>query len=163
MSGQPARGYTWPPFAPGHTLTLAHGARSPRTVQPLADRYAGALAESAPWTAAPAFAGAVASWAWGEAQAALLRAWLDEHALLDDDGRERPAAEQLAKVEGRLVKLRDALGLTPRALGQLLASAASVASTTADVEGLDALRATGRRLLAARPDPGDAGEVAASG
>jgi hypothetical protein len=31
-----ARGYSWPPFEPGHTLSTRHGAYSPRRVEPLA-------------------------------------------------------------------------------------------------------------------------------
>jgi hypothetical protein len=146
--GGPRRGYSWPPFQPGHTLSLKHGATSPRVLQPVADRLAAGLGEVAPWTSARAFAGAVASWAWAEAQAHVLRAWLDEHGLVDDDGQPRGAAGMLERVEVRLVGLRDRLGLTPLALGKLLATLSQVDGEKGQ-EGLEALRAAGAELRAA--------------
>lgn len=155
----PARGYSWAPFAPGNEVTLRHGAHSPRTIQPLAELFASSLLEVAPWAASPAFAGAVQSWAWAEAQAQVLRAWITEHDLVDvgEDGATEPAAfRMLDRVEGRLAKLREGLGLTPLSLGKLMAAAATVAAATGDTESLRALHDEGRRILASRitePDP----------
>lgn len=149
----------WPgdrrgPWLPGntvaHTAALTHGARSARELQPVAAVLAAELVASARWTASEAFATTVASWAYSEAQLLRLRGYLDEHGLLDDDGEERPAARLLDRVEGRLAKLRDQLGLTPAALGKLLATAASVAGATGDAESLTSLQAEGRRILASR-------------
>lgn len=152
---RPPRGYTWAPFAPGHELSTTHGARSDRKVQPLAEHYAGTLATTAPWVATPAFAGTVASWAWAEGQAHLLRAYVDEHGHFDAEGEERSAVRTLDRVEGRLAKLRDQLGLNPTALSKLLATAAATAQVTGDYASVAAIQAEGRRLLAARlvPDP----------
>ncbi len=149
---EPARGYSWPPFEPGNFVAEHHGARSNRRVQPIAERLAGGLAVIAPWTASPSFAGAVASWAWAEAQVLLLRRHIDEVGLIDGDGPP-PALASLDKVESRLLKLRDSLGLTPLSLGRLLSSAASVASATHDGASLDALKNEGKRILAARTEP----------
>jgi hypothetical protein len=148
-SGIPASGrqpYSWPPFP------VQHGAKSPKKVQPIADLLAAQVIVEAPWTAAPAFAATVASWAYGEGQAVLLRRYLDEHGVLDDDGSPRPAAGMLGKIESRLIRLRSELGLTPQSLGNLLRAAASVASATNDERTLEALRAEGARILRARPE-----------
>lgn len=99
----------------------------------------------APWTSAAAFTGTVASWAWAEAQAHVLRAWLDQHGLVDAEGQPRPAAGMLERVEGRLGNLRAQLGLTPLALGRLLATLSQVDGERGQ-EGLEALRAAGAEL-----------------
>ncbi|MCU1451933.1 MAG: hypothetical protein JWN46_79 [Acidimicrobiales bacterium] len=147
-----ARGYTWEPFVENNDAALVHGAWSRRRTAPIEAAALDHLAAAAPWTASDAFAGARASWAHAEAQAELLRADLDKHGMFDDEGEERAAVRSLDRVEGRLAKLREALGLTPRALGQLLATAASVATATGDAASLEALKAEGRKVLAARLD-----------
>jgi hypothetical protein len=146
--GGAARGYSWPPFEPGNLAALKHGARSPRVLRPIADRLAVGLAQVAPWTSAASFAGATASWSWAEAQAQVLGAYLDEHGLVDDDGQPRPAAGMLERVEGRLAGLRGQLGLTPLALGKLLATLSQVDGDKG-AEGLEALRRAGAELRAA--------------
>jgi hypothetical protein len=146
----PARGFSWPPFGPGNTVGLRHGANSTRMIAPIARALAEDLAAQAPWTASAGFVGVVASWAWAEAQAALLRGWIDEHGMLDDAGEDTGAVKALDRVERRLDKARDALGLSPQALGRLLQTAASVATATGDTESLASLREEGRRILAAR-------------
>jgi len=143
--GGPARGYSWPPFEPENTAALKHGARSPRVLQPIAEQLAAGLAQVAPWTSAASFQGAVASWGWAEAQAVVLRAYLEEHGLIDDDGQPRPAAGMLERVEGRLAGLRAQLGLTPLALGKLLATLSQVDGEKGQ-EGLEALRRAGAEL-----------------
>lgn len=124
---------------------MRHGAKSPRMLQPVADRLAAGLGEVAPWTSAPVFAGSVSSWAYAEAQAYLLRRWLDEHGQVDEEGEPRPAAAMLERVEGRLAGLRGQLGLTPLSLGKLLATLSQVDSERGQ-EGLEALRAAGAEL-----------------
>jgi hypothetical protein len=146
--GGPARGYSWPSFAEGNFAALRHGARSPRVLQPIADQLAAGLVQVAPWTSAESFQGTVASWSWAEAQAVVLRAWLDEHGLVDDDGQPRNAAAMLERVEGRLAGLRAQLGLTPLALGRLLATLSQVDGDKGS-QGLEALRRAGAELRAA--------------
>lgn len=164
-SGRPARGYSWPPFERGHTLSLRHGAFSSRQVQPMADAFTAELRATAAWASSPAFRGTVESWAWAESQAHLLRKYLDDQGHLDAEGEELPAVRTLDRVEGRLAKLRDQLGLTPAALAKLLATAAAVATATGDHQSLPALQAEGRRILDSRfgaPDTDD-GDVAEGG
>jgi hypothetical protein len=148
-SGIPARNYTWQPFEPGHTASLKHGANSPRVVGPLAERLAAGLADDAPWTAGAAHVATVTAWSWAEAQASVLRAWLDEHGVIDDEGKPRPAAAFLDQVEKRAANLRAELGLTPLALAKLLTAVSGLTSEAATA-GLDALRAEGRRIVEAR-------------
>lgn len=144
----PARGYSWAPFTGGNRAALRHGARSPRTIQPLADKIARKLTDAAPWTATPTFAPTVSAWAWSEAQAMLLRAYIDEHGLLDDDGKPIPATDALERAEGRAARLRIELGLTPSSWSKLLERWGS-ADHDAAARGLEALKATGRELTRA--------------
>lgn len=129
---------------------MRHGAKSPRKVQPLADQIAAGLTEVAPWTRSPAYAPTITAWAYVEAQARLLRAWIDEHGLVDEDGLPRGPVDFHDRVEARAAKLRAELGLTPASLGQLLRTAALTAATTGDQASLDALKAEGRAILDAR-------------
>ena len=145
--GGAARNYSWPPFAEGNWAGARHGATSPRVLRPLADRLAAGLREVAPWVSAAVFAGSVASWAWAEAQAYVLRQYLDEHGQVDSEGQPRPAAGMLERVEGRLGRLREQLGLSPLALGRLLATLSQVDGDRG-AEGLEALRAAGAELRA---------------
>lgn len=131
----------------GNDLARTLGAYSQRSWGPLADRLAEELVEEAPWLARPTFASAVAAWARVEAQLQLVMGWLDEHGLLDEDGKPRPATNLLDRLEGRAASLRQDLGRTPQALAKLLSV---VAQTGHDPGGLDALREEGRRILRAR-------------
>ena len=146
---RPRRGYSWPPFEPGHTLSTKHGARSERFVRPIADRLTAELVEIAPWAARPAYGPTVAAWAYAEAQLYLLRAYIDEHGPLDGDGAPRPATALLEKVETRATSLRAELGLTPLSLAKLMA-ALSAAPAGTDDDGLARLRAEGRALVETR-------------
>lgn len=140
---------TRPPFAEGNLAAIRHGADSHRMVAPLAQALERALLVAAPWTARPEFADARASLAWVEAQLVLLQAYLDEHGLIAD-GQPRPPAVRLDRLEARASTLRSELGLTPLALAKLLANLAVFASAGGDDVGLEALRAEGRAIVAAR-------------
>lgn len=149
VEGQgPARGYTWPPFAPGHEQSIKHGATSERRWRPIAQLVAVELVDSAPWLAGRQFAGAVAQLARVEAQLELLGAWLDEHGLLDDEGVPWPATGLQQKLEARAQSLRGDLGLQPVALVRVLAGLSAIDGPAAQ-EGLEALKAAGRGLRVA--------------
>jgi hypothetical protein len=156
-SDTPTRGYSWAPFAPGNTVTLQHGAYSPRTWKPLADQIAAELPDVAPWCCRPAYGSAVAAWSRTEAQIVLLMGWLDEHGPLDDEGVPRPATGLLATLERQAQSLRAELGLTPLALAKLLGALTSAPAGTDD-QALERLRAEGRQLVEARAaaEAGDA-------
>jgi hypothetical protein len=74
--GGAARGYSWPPFTPGHELSKVHGAYSERSVVPLAERIASSLLENAECPAylrEPVFAPVIAAWA--RSEAVVCRLW----------------------------------------------------------------------------------------
>lgn len=144
--GEPARGYSWAPFEPGHTLTLQHGAYSPRTIQPVAEALAADLVEVAPWCARPVFQAEVQAWAWAEAEVVLLRKHMDTVGLLDEEGQPLGFTDELHRAETRAAKRRADLGLTPRAWAQLLKA---MADSGGDEDALEKLKAEGQRILEA--------------
>jgi hypothetical protein len=131
-------------------MAMQHGANSPRRVQPFADELRPHVLASAPWVRSPAFASAVESYCWLQAQVLLLRAFVNERGMLEDDEAERSATKQLDRLEGRLAKARHELGLSPQALSPLLRSAATVAAATGNEDALAALIAEGGAILEAR-------------
>ena len=153
-----ARRYSWAPFEPGHTLTLRHGASSPRVIQPLADELAAAMVVAAPWLRAVAFAPAVADWSHAEARSAVLRLEVDRlwSGLPEEPGEGRDAAEAALQVAERRLdlavaragRLRRDLGLTPKAWAQVLAASkiAEAAGVEGAAEQVEALAAVGREL-----------------
>lgn len=142
------RGYSWPPFPEGHELRLEHGAHSERHITPVAEAIAAELDAIAPWLNRPAFAPGRAAWIRVEAQLALLHKYLDEHGILDDHGRPRPAAEFMAKLETRAEKMRARLGLDPIAMASLIRLLTDAPGT--DDDALSKLKAEGRAIIEAR-------------
>ena len=147
-SGVPARGYSWEPFQPGHTLTLKHGAYSDRLVQPRALEIAQAMADSGElpeYLAQPRYRGAVLDLARSLAQRERLEAWLAEHATpgtpleLAENGEVRGAAVLLERVERAIERHRDRLGLSPLAAARLgkdvAAQRVSLAQVWAEMDG----------------------------
>lgn len=147
---RPPRGYSWEPFQPGHTLSLHHGAYSPRKVDPLAAELAGqvvALAEqegsSTTYLTEPSYRASVWAWARAEAKVQLLTEWLMDRTDLDDEGEVRPAAELLEKVERRAESLRARLGLEPLSRARL---GRDVAAGSVDVARLMAALAKAQEV-----------------
>jgi hypothetical protein len=158
MTGRPktrARGGRRPDdWWPGNTAALKSGAQSPRTIAPLAETFTAQLLQSAPWCDDPAFGGTVGSWAWTRAQIELLRAWINEHGMLDETGEPRSGHVLLDRLEARLDILGEHLALTPRAKvalgidlaiqrnteveGRILAEALDVALGVLDALPMDA-------------------------
>jgi hypothetical protein len=142
-----ARGYRWDPFEPGNEAAVKHGARSPRKVAPIAERLRHELATSAPWTTGAAFAAVVHSWSQAEARCELLRNYLDEVGLLDDEGEPRPALKALNEAERAADRARQQLGLSPSAWASLYRTL--TVGPDGSTDSLAALRATGRQMLTA--------------
>jgi hypothetical protein len=148
--------YRWPPFEPGNMANLRHGATSPRKVAPIAAEIQAHILKEAPWCDQPAFAGALRSLAWTEAQIVLVTEFLDEHGVLRDPGvdelepQPREATRLLRDLENRALKLRNALGLTPIAMSKMLLTLRGVVDDADD--GLAALKAQGRAMLLARDE-----------
>jgi hypothetical protein len=147
---EPARRYSWPPLEPGHTLTLRHGARSHRTIAPLAESLAAELVESAPWVGHPAFRSTLERWAFAEAQCIQRREWISEHGLLAEDGSEQHSSAELARNEATAAKAAAELGLSPAAMVRVLAGLSQVSGDDAATEALESLSAVGRDLVARR-------------
>lgn len=148
--GEPARGYSWEPFQPGHEKSMRHGARSERRWRPLADELEAEAVQHAPWLSRPSFRAALRSWAKAEAQATLVADWLDEHGLLDVDGEPRPASTYALRLEASAQARRERLGLDPMSFAKLLATFSGTAGAD-DV--LERLRAEGAAIMAARSMP----------
>ena len=129
-------------FRPGNRAAVTHGAFAPRVFGPIAEALTSALLEERPhlerWPAA------VVAWADAEARCEVLRGFLDEHGMLDDRGRPRPAVELLLRFERQADRARQRLGLDPRSDAQLARETAEATSSVAD---LDAVRAAGREAL----------------
>lgn len=139
-----------PPFPEGHTVTLRHGARSPRVYGDLARHLATGLTEDRPDL--ERFPEAVAAWATAEAQATLLRRHLDLVGTLDENGLPREGLlVWLKNFETRAEKARATLGLDPRSEATLARERTAAALHTVD---LAALAERGAEALAQRPTTG---------
>lgn len=139
---RPPRGYSWPPFQPGHMLSVQHAAYSPRLLEPLAEaRRAELLADpSLAYLAEPWAAGAVKRYSM--AQAVVDNVW---SALSRID--EALAADDVAP------KARAALERRRQSALELLHRFIRLADNQAHRLGLDALsRAEIARALAPKLD-----------
>lgn len=136
---QPAFPGQRPPFAPGHEVSLRHGAYSPRKVDPLArELVAGVLADSSSPAVAPVFRPALWAWARAEAQVQLLTEWLTKQAESTGDGvgdladeKVRAAYLLLHRAEARATTQRARLGLDPLSAARLGRDRAAGAADTA--------------------------------
>ena len=137
-----------PAFGQGNDAAQRHGARTARVYLPIARELAAGLLADRPDLAA--YPEAVASWSEAEARAALLRAWLAERDLLDEDGladRTTGPLKWLSALERQAREGRRDLGLDPRSDAEL---AKARAEATRHVADLDAIRAAGRQALTER-------------
>jgi hypothetical protein len=126
-------------FGTGNTESLKHGADSPRTWRPLADRLEAELLAERPWLTG--HRRTVKAWARTEAQVQLLGVWLDEHGLVDDAGEPRPAGHRLDRLETRAQSLRNDLAEPPMAMAKLLQALTSTAVAGGAPDLLDGLKA----------------------
>lgn len=122
-----ARGYSWEPFQPGHTLSTVHGADSDRQVVPLAqeivERFTGSGYCPDYLRTMPQFTPAVQAWAKLEARARLLGEWLsgmtpDEMTTPRKAGGSSPVEIWLA-AERAASRARERLGLDPASWAKL--------------------------------------------
>jgi hypothetical protein len=143
----PGRGYSWPPFQPGHTIGLRHGARSSRFCDPLAKAFAAALLEQRPDLAA--YPETLIAWAHAEARVELMRMWFAQQGgiKVNDNGTLHGPWDQLLRFEASAARLRDQLGLTPLSDAQLQRTRAEAAREVVDLESV---RERGRQAWAAR-------------
>jgi hypothetical protein len=146
MAGQPARGYSWPPFEKDNEVGLRHGAFSKRRIEPVAaELIVGVLAERPDLQRFPE---ALAAWADSEARAWLIRDYLNERGMFGAGGASTEGAlKWLVAFDKRAEAGRKALGLDPRSELELRREATEAEASTLD---LDALRQRGRKALEAR-------------
>lgn len=148
-SGVPARGYTWEPFRPGHTLSMRHGAFSNRKVDPVAAELVdGLLADRPDLAEHPE---AVHAWGRAEARCMLVDEWLADHSLVDADGKPAGIAVLIPRFEKLAADLRARLGLDPRSQAELTRQRMDATRSAVD---LDAVRERGREARAARETSG---------
>ncbi|MGO1227811.1 MAG: hypothetical protein ACTMH5_13335 [Brachybacterium sp.] len=150
--GGPARGTgTRPPFAPGNTVNLRSGHRSPRVYGQLAEHLAAGMLEARP-DLAP-YPESVAAWATLEAQATLMRRHIAEVGPIDPaTGEPRPGTlTWLTKLEKHAADHRARLGLDPRSEAALARERAAASVLAVD---LDALAERGRAALASQRTAG---------
>lgn len=151
--GGPARGPgtgSRPPFAPGNTVNLRSGYRSPRVYGQLAEHLAAGLLEARP-DLAP-YPESVAAWATLEAQTTLLRRHIAEVGPIDPETSEprQGPLQWLTKLEKSAADHRARLGLDPRSEAALARERAAASVLAVD---LDALAARGREALEAQQQP----------
>lgn len=146
-SGVPARNRgTQPPLPPGQTLSLRHGAASPRVYDPIAADLLAALLDVRPDLAR--YPGEVAAWARAEARVMLLDKYAVERGLLDEQGDPHPFTTRLMlPLEREAARARAALGLTPLTDAALTRERATTAHLAVDIE---AILVRGREANAAR-------------
>lgn len=131
-----------PPFEKGNTLSLQHGAHSPRIVDPIALQWVEVAREQAPYLRDPSYEPALLAWARFEAKCDLLHAWIDEHGMFDDNGNPVPAAKILDRYEGRAASLRATLGMDPVSRAKLQKDAAATKLDLAALMAQEAPRDT---------------------
>jgi hypothetical protein len=129
-TGGPARGYSWPAFQEGHTLSLVHGAESPRTIEARAAEVREQLFEVAPWLAQDVFVPAVARFLRCEAREMLI------HEHIAKVSAEKGAGfvpqrlwESATACANASMKASALLGLDPQSYARLRATTGHAAAT----------------------------------
>jgi hypothetical protein len=121
-----ARGYSWPPFEKGHTVSLRHGAWSPRRVNPLASELVEQLLANDDVAYLRAAKWGPAVWAWARCEA---RIQLVTDYLIDlvgsgrlgdlDDPKVSAAYRLLDRFEAQAVQQHGRLGVDPLSAAKL--------------------------------------------
>jgi hypothetical protein len=145
-SASPARGYSWPPFQPGHTASLKHGAESSRLLEwaaPEADALTAAVIEASPHLG-PEDNFAVRAWAITEVVVGHLTTWIMANSPLTTEGRPQTALEELRRWIDRAEKARARIGLDPASRAALAVDELHARSQAAALERQDLDE--GRRL-----------------
>ena len=149
---RPARGYSWPPFEPGHTLSLVHGGYSETAIEARAAEVRVQLFDLAPWLQQDAFVPAVARFLRAEARERLIH----EHIVKVSAERGAGAVpqrlwESATACANASMKASALLGLDPQSYARLRATTGTAAATEA---GLADLAAQGRQIVQAhQPSP----------
>jgi len=119
VTGQPARGYSWPPFEKGHMLSVRHGAFSPRLISERAATIYAELEEKCSWLIeTDAFA--VDTWCRARARLGMLQDYIEEVAARDGIPAVKPYLwSEASRAESNVLKAEEALGLSPAGRAKL--------------------------------------------
>lgn len=132
---QPARGYSWPPFQPGHTLSLVHGADSERTIEAKAAELRPQLFEICPWIDPEKDVIAVARFLRAESRALILHGYITK--LTEEKGPgsvPQRTWEQATAADRLAAQLGNVLGLDPTGRARLQQVAATTEATLSTLE-----------------------------
>jgi hypothetical protein len=132
---RPPRGYSWPPFEKGHTLSLVHGADSERSIAARAELVRPRLYEVCPWLHDTLDVIAVDRFLRAEARALMLH----EHivSVTEEKGAGKVPVrlwEQVTAADRLAAQLGNTLGLDPTGRARLQQTLASTEAILADVE-----------------------------
>jgi hypothetical protein len=127
---RPPRGYSWPPFQPGHTLSLVHGADSPRTIEARAVIVRQELLAVCPWLDPDKDVIAVARFLRAEARALMLHEYVTSRPVEKIPLR---AFEQATAADRLAAQLGSILGLDPTGRARLQQTVASTEVTLAEL------------------------------
>lgn len=144
----PKRGYSWPPFEPGHTLSLVHGAQSPRTIAARAAEVHEELLQVAPYLDEPRFLPAVQRYLDAAARESLLHNHVTKVSAEEGPGAVPQRVWEAVTAAARLAgKLASDLGLDP--IGHARIRALSVGAEATETQ-LAQLASRGGEILARR-------------
>ena len=114
--GGPPNGL-YKPYEKGHSLSVIHGAGTPRLVDPVAETFLEELRESQPdYLGDPSFKWALWGWAQAEARSLLFDTWmsrLPEEERYHATGAQRPPIDRAADLSAQAMAHRSRLGLDP--------------------------------------------------
>lgn len=151
----PARGYSWPPFEPGHTKSMVHGAHSERVIVPRAEALMTAVLEDAECPdhlRSPVFRFALAAWCRAEAVAAVLFEYLmsldAEQMMQPRLAGTRAPADLWKAADAHAATLRGRLGMDPVNYAKI-AKDLGIASKASE-DALGRLAETGKGIVERR-------------
>jgi len=160
--GGDARGYSWPAFEEGHTLSLVHGADSPRTIEARSAEVRERIFELAPWLQQDAFVPAVARYLRAEARELLIHEHIVKVSTEDGAGAvSQRLWEAATGCANASMKASALLGLDPQSYARLRATTGHAAATEATLADLraDGAATAGYRRLGELLDEADTTEV----
>lgn len=129
-----ARGYSWPPFQPGHELSLKHGAYSEKAIAEKAEQVHLELLDQAPWLAEERYAPALLRYLQATAREQLA------HNALMGAAKLSPRLLECATAAARLAwQFSDELGLTPAGHQRLKCLVADAAQAEVSIAHLAAV------------------------
>ena len=122
-----------PPFQKGHTLTLKHGAHSPRNIDPRRDEIVASLREVMPHLNNEGYTPQLMRYGKTLAQLERLDEWLDDHGLIGKGGSVKPATKLRLDLDKLALGQATALGLTPASHAKVLRDLGDAGKSQIDI------------------------------